>query len=919
MTITKQELIQGPNQLLSERKNVQGSNISYLRPVQVRTIPLTYGSNRGIMPSIKLNGIPIEYESQLERDFYRLLDHDPNCIDFQPQPWKITYKDENGRDRSVFPDCWAVFDDGMQYLFDIKPDSKYQKLVQDPDWKLRNKAIRETCKKMGWLYQVVTDLRINCVRLNNIKDLLNAAKFFHPSNLDKDIGSFNSRLKSMMKDNNMKIEEIVEYLTPLVPLNRAEVISLLKYKIYNFHLYIDWNIPLSESPISLQKHLPIPVYQLPEIQESNQDEHYSVDIKTSAIKLVSNENEKEFEERYNLIKPIIGKYGKEAKKSEIKEYCTKNNTPFYRTYRWYLIWKNERKVGLYPKRGGKHAKTHAEDERVEKVIEDSINTWNNGEWTQIKSAYDEFEHKCRKMGIAPVSYETFRKRIRELPASEKRGKYKPSTQSFINRGLKSTYLEARNPCSVIQMDDTILDIRCVDSFTKQDYGRVHCTIGVDAFSRSIWGFYLSFESPSQESVTRAILIGLSHKEKTDTWKEFESSLISNGLDPNQFHYSCAGYPTILQVDNGKNFQAESVKQFCLDLNITLESRPVRMPEYGGFIESIWDTINDEIRNSKLPGRVYSRPKSREQCKRPKFIKPPGYDARKTSEWTIDQFGRWLFTYIVTKYSSDTRARQNHSPDETWEDGLEGVRFQPIGGALLIMNENTRDKLVYMSKISANCIISNRGLRYKNIFYTSDWFTDARKKRILEDGEVINFKVSHLDIRYAWLINPKTRGIEVLEAYNYDGDDRIKNFLLKGVGKLKGYRSFPISLKMIQHAKKMIGKNNSNKTDSKSIMDIVVTEISEKGKVGKKNRRFIQSLSKSDKGREKIELAGIVAQMDENQPHSESNILPTLEKKEKKNRKNWFEGIDNEEIDSLPTTWNEAKKDLLFSNDLEGEE
>jgi hypothetical protein len=71
----------------------QGIEIIYYKPSQVRKIPLKQGSIRGYIPSLKpnLKGAVLNYESQLERDFLYLLDHDPNCIDLQTQPCHVFY------------------------------------------------------------------------------------------------------------------------------------------------------------------------------------------------------------------------------------------------------------------------------------------------------------------------------------------------------------------------------------------------------------------------------------------------------------------------------------------------------------------------------------------------------------------------------------------------------------------------------------------------------------------------------------------------------------------------------------------------------------------------------------------------------------------------------------------------------------
>ena len=76
-----------------------GVEIAYYKPSQVREIPVKLGSVRDYISSLKpnLKGCVLNYESQLERDFLYLLDHDPNCIDIQTQPCHIHYNTKNNR------------------------------------------------------------------------------------------------------------------------------------------------------------------------------------------------------------------------------------------------------------------------------------------------------------------------------------------------------------------------------------------------------------------------------------------------------------------------------------------------------------------------------------------------------------------------------------------------------------------------------------------------------------------------------------------------------------------------------------------------------------------------------------------------------------------------------------------------------
>lgn len=139
----------------------KGVEITYYKPSQVREIPLKQRSVRGYIPSLKLNmkGNVLNYESQLERDFLYLLDQDPNCIDIQTQPCHVHYTTKNNRKVKATPDVWAIFQDGCQYLFEVKPEKKLKELEKDENWQLKTKAIIQYCENhpINWEYRIITE------------------------------------------------------------------------------------------------------------------------------------------------------------------------------------------------------------------------------------------------------------------------------------------------------------------------------------------------------------------------------------------------------------------------------------------------------------------------------------------------------------------------------------------------------------------------------------------------------------------------------------------------------------------------------------------------------------------------------------------------------------------------------------------
>ncbi len=870
------------------------------------------------MPSLKkqTKGLIMEYESILEYYYLQLLDQCQSCMDFQSQPCAITYTTISGREEVIFPDVWAIFRDGRQFLYEIKNESKYQKLLQDKNWELKIKAIQDYCKVMGWTYQVITERKIFSTRLDNIKDLLTSAKHYSLFSINKKIGSFSKKLKQFLNESPKKLRELASLLDSATPLKFEEIVSLLKYQIYYGLLSIDWDKPLEETLISLNDVLPIPVCDLPDNPLNDKDGIYSIILpEDDDEKFKLNDMElEEWHDKLNLIKPLIELYGKDGVRSNVLKYCEENNLPFERTYRFYRIWKKEGEEGLLPKRKGKHKKSHI-DQRVEVILQDYIQRWNNDEWCQIKAVYTkEFKVECINKDLKPCSYETFRRRVQALPAVEKRGKFKPSKQKYIKRGLKDSYKEGRHPACVIQMDHTLLDIWVMDSFTKQPLGRPWITIGIDVFSRSIWCVFISLAAPSQESVTQAILNGLIDKRQTKEWLYLEKWIVNEGYQAGQYALPCSGFPARIQVDNSKEFNAKSVKDFCMSLNITLEFRPVRTPEYGGSIESLWDTINDDIRGAKLGGRVYPLPKSREAISNPKIKIPPGYNAKKTASLTFNQFKDWLFSFITIKYSTTLRADQEQSPNELWKDGICGDRHQPMGGALKIVSPSEFQMLDFQSKISRSAQLSEKGIRYKNILYTSDWLIEARKRGVLKDKQFYEFKISNWDVRTIMMKDPETNRIEILEARKYVKDDRINKLLLRSMGKIGNYREFPLSRNAIEYFRKSLGETQYDSDEADVIMANMMKELAKTSKANIKERKLFENLSKTKEGREEISAVSLLAQL-KDKDASITEITDLIKERIKRESEEIeFEPeLEDDGSDGYATEWKDVKGDMMFWN------
>jgi len=113
------------------------------------------------------------FESGLERDFYQLLEFDPDVARYETQPVTLNWQVGSGRPSRYTPDVLVHYhpETGRRpTLFEVKPHA-----VLHSDWHLfrpRFKAAIKWCRSRGYDFRIVTDVDIKTPLLRNAKFLL---------------------------------------------------------------------------------------------------------------------------------------------------------------------------------------------------------------------------------------------------------------------------------------------------------------------------------------------------------------------------------------------------------------------------------------------------------------------------------------------------------------------------------------------------------------------------------------------------------------------------------------------------------------------------------------------------------------------------------------------------------------------------
>lgn len=210
-------------------------------------------------------------------------------------------------------------------------------------------------------------------------------------------------------------------------------------------------------------------------------------------------------------------------------------------------------------------------------------------------------------------------------------------------GIKPTRILER-----IEIDHTPLDLFLVDERTWLPLGRPTLTVAIETFSRMLWGYYLSFGTPSAAAVIGALRHGILPKSPTDIAIE---SLSVNHRWPTY------GIPETLVADNGLEFHGIDLESVAFDLGFSLVFCPKRQPRFKGTVERYLKTINYHFAH-QIPGASFAR-----------FHLRGDYDPQKCALLTLAEFKHIFEKWVVDVYAQKKHSGIDTTPWHRWHEGM----------------------------------------------------------------------------------------------------------------------------------------------------------------------------------------------------------------------------------------------------------
>lgn len=261
------------------------------------------------------------------------------------------------------------------------------------------------------------------------------------------------------------------------------------------------------------------------------------------------------------------------------------------------------------------------------------------------------------------------------------------------------------PGSDFQVDATIGDIYLVSAFNRADLiGRPVVYFVIDVFSRIVTGMYIGLEGPSWTGMMMALYNACT--DKVSYCRSFDIEITED-------QWPCHHLPDRYTGDRGE-LLSHKADALASELGVRIDNCPPYRGDLKPFVERFFRT-SDGKTTVLLPGKVKPDMKTR-----------GGHDYRLDAKLTLWEFTR-IMIRIVLDYNQH-KVLEYYEPSEQmirsdvdviplklWNWGIRNC-----SGSLRVMPEDLV-RMALMPKGTGS--ITERGVRFKNLFYTCREFED----------------------------------------------------------------------------------------------------------------------------------------------------------------------------------------------------
>lgn len=366
-------------------------------------------------------------------------------------------------------------------------------------------------------------------------------------------------------------------------------------------------------------------------------------------------------------------------------------------------------VGNIRKRGNRNRKLPEQVLSLIKRI--AADVYNKPTSVNVSGAYKKFLNESHKSGVQPCSYRSFGLELRNHASVREREGKRAAYQSapIVWYLIATDPIHGVRPFEYVHIDYTPLEIFLISGATKKLLGRPWLSLAIDAESRMIVGFYLSFDPPSYRSCMMVL------------------------RDIVRRH---GRMPSTIVTDNGAEFRSDAFKRVCELYNTTLRYRPAGHPRHGSVMERVFGTTQSQLIHN-LEGNTKQLRNVRTVTK---SVSPERH-----AQWTLPALYGALDKYFEQIYGTREHPAHGEPPSlhlqkRLAETGLRLQRLVRLDRTFLI------ETCPPVDRKGERKVDSQRGVKVSHFWYWTGAFPGARL-----DGKSVPVRVDPWDARFCYAL------------------------------------------------------------------------------------------------------------------------------------------------------------------------
>lgn len=365
---------------------------------------------------------------------------------------------------------------------------------------------------------------------------------------------------------------------------------------------------------------------------------------------------------------------------------------------------NDAILGLIPRISARGNRKRKLDARVIEIMREVITEqYANADAKTLTACWGAARNKCEEENLIPPSEKTFRAEVKatlsryesDLARGGERAAYAQEPMQFVLDQSSSQHGE--RPFEIAHIDHTQLDLQLVGSKYDEVLGKPWLSIMLDANTRKVLAYVLTFDPPSYRSCMLLIRDCLRRHSRV---------------------------PSNIVVDRGSEFQSTYFDVLLARFDITKKSRPPQKARFGSVIERFFGVGNTQfVHNLRGNNKPLQKPRQMTRT----------HDPRRRAVWTLSELFPAFEEYVFNVYGEMEHPALGVTPNKAFDIGmaLTGNRAMRI----IPMTADIEMMCLPSTKTGKATIDSRRGIKIAHLYY---------RHRLMRNPALDNTKV---DVRY----------------------------------------------------------------------------------------------------------------------------------------------------------------------------